>query len=74
MAASIISLQAATLEQREQRIFYSLVASCKLNKIDPFAYFRDVLTRISIHPAEKIDELLPGKWKKPENSTEKSAA
>ena len=31
---------------------YSLVASCKLNEIDPFAYFRDVLTRISTHPAE----------------------
>lgn len=55
-------------------IIYSLVASCKLNDIDPFAYFYDVLARISTHPAEKIDELLPGKWKKPENSAEKSAA
>ena len=45
-------------------IIYSLVASCKLNDIDPFRYFRDVLTRVSIHPADKIDELLPGEWKK----------
>ena len=45
-------------------IIYSLVASCKLNKIDPFRYFRDVLRRVSTHPADKIDELLPGEWKK----------
>ena len=44
-------------------IIYSLVASCKLNEIDPFRYFRDVLARVSTHPANKIDELLPGEWK-----------
>ena len=45
-------------------IIYSLVASCKLNEIDPFRYFRDVLARVSTHPADKIDELLPNEWKK----------
>jgi len=45
-------------------IIYSLVASCKLHQIDPFAYFADVLKRVSTHPAEKIDDLLPGEWKK----------
>ena len=45
-------------------IIYSLVASCKLNGIDPFRYFRDVLARVSTHPADKIDELLPAEWKK----------
>jgi transposase len=55
---------------RRAAIIYSLVASCKLNKIDPFAYFHDVLTRISTHPADKIDELLPGKWKKPQKAAE----
>jgi len=44
-------------------IIYSLVASCKLHHIDPFAYFVDVLKRVSTHPADKIDELLPGGWK-----------
>ncbi|MFH1616055.1 MAG: transposase [Planctomycetota bacterium] len=44
-------------------IIYSLVASCKLNDIDPFAYFNDVLRQVSTHPADKIDELLPGQWK-----------
>ena len=55
-------------------ILYSLVASCKLNEIDPFAYFRDILRRISTHPAGRIDELLPGNWKKPENSAKEAAA
>ena len=43
-------------------IIYSLVAGCKLNDIDPFAYFHDVLRRISTHPASKIDQLLPANW------------
>jgi transposase len=55
-------------------IIYSLVASCKLNGHDPFAYFNDVLKKISTWPADKIDELLPTKWKKPENSADKAAA
>jgi hypothetical protein len=45
-------------------IIYSLVASCKLHDIDPFRYFRDVLARVSTHPANKKDELLPSEWKK----------
>lgn len=38
--------------------------SLPANGIDPFRYFRDVLARVSTHPADKIDELLPGEWKK----------
>jgi hypothetical protein len=44
-------------------IIYSLVASCKLCGIDPFPYLRDVLERISTHPASRIAELLPRNWK-----------
>ncbi len=44
-------------------IIYSLVASCKLCGIDPFAYLRDVLERISTHAASRIAELLPRNWK-----------
>ena len=51
-------------------IIYSLVASCKLMGHDPFAYFWDVLQRVSTHPANKIDELLPSNWKKPKSNTE----
>lgn len=41
----------------------SLVQSAKLNKIDPWAYLRDVLARIHGHPASRIDELLPHRWR-----------
>jgi len=44
-------------------IIYSLVASCKLCKIDPFAYLQDVLDRVSTHPASRCDELTPVLWK-----------
>lgn len=55
-------------------IIYSLVASCKLNGHDPFAYFRDVLEKVTTYPASKIDDLLPSNWKKPEKSANKPAA
>jgi hypothetical protein len=38
-------------------IIYSLVATCKLFEIDPFQYLRDVLDRISTHPASRIAEI-----------------
>ena len=40
----------------------SLVATAKRHHIDPFAYLRDVLARISAHPQNRIEELLPDKW------------
>lgn len=43
---------------------YSLIASCKLCEIDPFEYLRDVLDRVSTHPASKIAELTPSGWKR----------
>jgi hypothetical protein len=44
-------------------ILCSLVVSCKLAGVDPFAYFRDVLLRIHTHPAERLAELIPREWK-----------
>jgi transposase len=55
-------------------IIYSLVASCKLNGHDPFAYFSDVLNKLTTWPVDKIDDLLPSNWKPPQNSAEKAAA
>ncbi|MBN2210029.1 MAG: transposase domain-containing protein [Sedimentisphaerales bacterium] len=55
-------------------IIYSLTATCKLHGVDPFAYFRDVLARISTHPAARIDELLPAQWKFLQNQTDDLAA
>lgn len=41
---------------------YSLIAGCKLRGIDPFAYLRDVLERVSTHPRSRIAELTPAGW------------
>jgi transposase len=45
----------------------SLCASCKELGIDPFAYLRDVLGRVSTHPNSRIEELLPDRWKPAES-------
>jgi hypothetical protein len=41
---------------------YSLIASAKHNRLDPFAYLRDLLTRIPTHPHRQIDQLFPDRW------------
>jgi transposase len=48
---------------RNAAILVGLVVSCKLAGVDPFAYFRDVLTRVSTHPASRVHELIPREWK-----------
>lgn len=40
----------------------SLIHSAKLNGHDPYAYIRDVLTRLPTHPASRSEELLPHRW------------
>jgi transposase len=41
---------------------YSLIVTAKMNKVDPQAWLTDVLARIAIHPAHRLDELLPWNW------------
>ena len=43
----------------------SLIYSAKLNRLDPYAYLRDVLERLPTHPASRVDELLPHRWTVP---------
>jgi transposase len=45
----------------------SLTSSCKSLGVEPFAYLRDVLERVSTHPNSRISELLPDRWGKPES-------
>lgn len=47
-------------------IVMSLVQSAKLNGHEPWAYLRDVLERLPSHPNNRIDELLPHRWTKPD--------
>jgi transposase len=43
---------------------YSLIQTCRLNGVDPHAWLRDVITRISDHPQSRLHELLPWHWKR----------
>jgi len=45
-------------------IICSLIETAKLNDVEPYAYLRDVLTRmVNGHPINRLDELLPWTWK-----------
>jgi hypothetical protein len=46
---------------------YSLIVTCKMNDVDPQAWLADVLARIAGHPAHRLDELLPWRWKEIRN-------
>ena len=42
----------------------SLIATAKLNDVEPLAYLEDVLERMSNgHPMSRLDELLPWNWR-----------
>jgi transposase len=43
----------------------SLIATAKLNDVEPFAYLKDVLERMTEgHPMSRLDDLLPWNWAK----------
>jgi transposase len=46
---------------------YTLLETAKLNRLDPEAWLRDVLTRLSSHPINRIADLLPWNIGKPEH-------
>lgn len=43
-------------------VLRSFVASCELAKVDPFAWFQDVLARIGACSIRQLDQLLPHRW------------
>ena len=51
---------------RRAAAIYSLIATAKLNDIDPQAWLADVLARLPDHSAKRIRELLPWNWR-PQN-------
>jgi len=46
-------------------IHFSLIASCKMNGLDPFAYLVDILPRIATTPASELGHLAAHRWKPP---------
>ncbi|NVJ09869.1 transposase domain-containing protein [Myxococcus sp. AM001] len=39
------------------------MATCEANGVNPEAYVADVLLRLGSHPAARLDELLPHRWR-----------
>jgi len=52
--------------QAAQRLamIYSLLGTCKLNDVNPYAWLKDVFDKINSWPINRIHVLLPHNWKK----------
>jgi hypothetical protein len=51
-------------------MLYSLIGTCKLHQVNPQQWLVDVLRRISSHPINRIEELLPCNWNKQRSEVE----
>ncbi len=49
---------------RRSGMLYSLLGTCKMHCIEPYAWLKDVLGKIADHPINQIQELLPHRYKK----------
>mgnify|MGYP001818034941 FL=1 len=61
---------------RRAATIYTITQTATLNGHDPETYLADILARIADHPINKIDELLPWRWRPAREaraSTEKAA-
>lgn len=47
---------------RRAAVIYSIIESCKQAGVEPYAYIRDVLTRVDTHPASDAESLVPRLW------------
>jgi transposase len=47
---------------RTAAVLYSLTGTCRHHDIDPFAYLRDVLTRLPSLHGDQLGALLPDVW------------
>jgi transposase len=44
-------------------VLFSITATCRRLEMDVFAYLRDLLTRLPSQPVDRLDELLPDRWR-----------
>jgi transposase len=59
---------------RNFSVLYSLVISCERNGLDPIDYIKSMLIYLQTWPANRIDELLPHRWKPPPSAPDKPIA
>ena len=45
----------------------TIVATCRLHAVNPNEYIRDMLIRVQSHPASRIGELMPWRWRPPDD-------
>ena len=50
-------------------ILFSVIATCQRHDVEPFAYLRDVLTRIAATPLSRLADLLPDRWQASQNAS-----
>lgn len=43
-------------------VMYTLVMTCKRHRVDPYAYFCDVLNRIKTASHEELESMMPHRW------------
>ena len=55
-------------------ILYSTIETCRRRKIDPYAYLRDVLTRLPSMTTGQIAAITPANWISPANRPSQIAA
>jgi len=46
-------------------IIYTVIESCRRRSIDPYAYLKDVLTRLPGMTIQQVPQILPAVWGKP---------
>jgi transposase len=49
-------------------VLYTLVGCCEKHGVNPIDYVTDVLTRVHSHPARQVVDLLPHRWKPPDQT------
>ncbi len=44
-------------------LFYSLLASCKKQQVNPWEYIKDILERMPATKTSQLRDLLPDRWR-----------
>jgi hypothetical protein len=55
-------------------VMVTLIMTAKLNDVDPQAWLADVFARMAAHPQNRLHELLPWEWKRPNRTPATAAA